>query len=608
MKKFLLLLLMAAGWGVAYAESTKLLEQTFTSSQGSFTIENVTKPEELPSVWEQTSNYGMKATAYYSNKRYATESWLISPEVNLAGYENAQVTINHAISTYFDDVTKEATVWARANGGEWQQMVIATYPTIKSGSFSSFEDLTLDIPSSLQGKKIQVGMCYTSTATKAGTWEIKTFKLEAEEASVQYSAVSTIAEMKALESGSLVKINFDKTNPGYIEYVYPVSAVRSSNPQEAYVRDNSGALLIKDFLPEDRGWHTKAGGALVGEVIGRYEVVNGMPRLVSIEQSKADNMLCLENRTAVDPVNVDVADLIAATWRADFVKLIDVSMKIVAGKYYLTDGTHQVLAENGFAVAGIDLPTNPTGYRYTVTGIVSTNDNAETKLNLLSLEHQNNVVDLFGYTSNSTILSQYDGETLEVYVDRPLQQDQWNTLVLPFSINSVADLLGNLQLAEFSGYNTTTNTLEFTSVQDMVAGKPYLIKPLEAISDVIHMNSVELSNTLTAVTKGTYQFVPVYDPTDLNESDQTLLFLDNTSALSRPAGVKTLGAFQAYFKSDNADASAKITVDGVTTGITLGTLEQTSGVKQLYDLSGRRAGEKPAKGIYVSKGEKHIIK
>lgn len=609
MKKLLIITLLLCWLGQsASAEPTVLLQQTFTSSQGEFTIDNVNVPSGL-NVWERTSSWGMKATGYINSTRYTTESWLLSPVVDLAGYTDATITFNHLITTYFGDVSQEATVWIRTSGAEWQQMVISTYPAITSGNYSSFEDCTLSIPEEFNGKKIQIGFRYTSTTSKAGTWEIKSFSLSAEEQVIDVTPVTSLADLKSLPSGTIVELTFTKTNPGLIEYVYPTSAVRTASNQEAYVRDTHGSVQFKNFLPSDLGWHTQASGALVGKVIAQYELVNGMPRLTSIEQSKADNILCLDNRQAVSPVSISVADLAGDSWRADYVALNAVTIKKQGANYYVTDGTNMVLLANDFNQSAVSFPDRVTGIRFNLTGVVTTTADSASKLSLLSLERLSTIIDLYDYESNSTLISSLDGETIEVYLQRTLQTNQWNTIAIPFNIPNASELLGNIQLAEFSAYDATTYTLQFSTATDIVAGRPYLIKPLEDIPALIHMASVELSNTLTQVSKGTYDFVPVYDPTTLDETDTSLLFLDNTSTLKRPSGNYQLGAFQAYFKSPSADANAKITVDGVATGITLGTITETvkhSG--QWYDTAGRKAPAQPAKGLYVRKGQKQIIK
>ena len=81
-----------------------------------------------------------------------------------------------------------------------------------------------------------------------------------------YPEVTSLTDLKALESGTLAWLSLGRDNPGYIEYAY------DANATEAYVRDNATAVRFYDFLPDDPGWHTHTGGALIGRVLGKYEV------------------------------------------------------------------------------------------------------------------------------------------------------------------------------------------------------------------------------------------------------------------------------------------------------------------------------------------------
>lgn len=151
-------------------------EETFASSQGDFTIDNVKLDEGLSYVWKHdASNKYMKASAYAgSNKE--SESWLISPLVDMTGATNPMLYFSQCINKFFGDVTKEATVWIKEEGGDWAQLTIS-YPEITSGNWSKMTDYTVDIKS-YAGKKVQVAFKYTSSTTAAGTWELKNFKLD----------------------------------------------------------------------------------------------------------------------------------------------------------------------------------------------------------------------------------------------------------------------------------------------------------------------------------------------------------------------------------------------------------------------------------------------
>ena len=117
----------------------------------------------------------MKASAY-NKKNIASESWIVSPTIDMTNCTVAKLSFAHCINKYFGDVTKEATLWIKEVNGEWQQLTI-TYPEIKSNSnWSSFADVELDI-NAYAGKKVIVGFKYISSDTAAGTWEVKNFSV-----------------------------------------------------------------------------------------------------------------------------------------------------------------------------------------------------------------------------------------------------------------------------------------------------------------------------------------------------------------------------------------------------------------------------------------------
>ena len=154
----------------ADAPANAVYFESFTSSIGKFEIKDVKVPKELKCVWEYTSQYKcMKATAYNNPSNYESESWLISPEINLSNVPASYLTFEHA-GGYFGTASEEATVWVSRDGGEWEQLIINKddYPTnwtfISAGNW----DLT-----EYSGSKIRIAFRYTSTLKKAGTWEVR---------------------------------------------------------------------------------------------------------------------------------------------------------------------------------------------------------------------------------------------------------------------------------------------------------------------------------------------------------------------------------------------------------------------------------------------------
>ena len=140
-----------------------------TDGMGLYTIENVNKPDALTEIWVYDSRYGMKATAYDGSTNYASESWLISPEITVAQSQTNYVSFTHA-GQYFGTIANEATLWIReASAQDWEQLTIPNYPN--SWTFINSGDIDI---SKYSGKTVKLGFKYLSTASRAGTWEVGT--------------------------------------------------------------------------------------------------------------------------------------------------------------------------------------------------------------------------------------------------------------------------------------------------------------------------------------------------------------------------------------------------------------------------------------------------
>lgn len=196
-------------------------EETFETSQGDFMIVDEKLGEGLTYVWKHDADHKyMKASAYAgSNKE--SESWLVSPVVDLKDATSPALYFSQCISKYFGDVTKEATVWIKEEGGEWNQLTIE-YPAL-SGNWSKMTDYTVDIKS-YAGKKVQVGFKYTSSTSAAGTWEIKDFKLD-EAVTGPVDPTFTAPETLSVEVGKTAKINVTTNSDGAVTYASSNTAV-----------------------------------------------------------------------------------------------------------------------------------------------------------------------------------------------------------------------------------------------------------------------------------------------------------------------------------------------------------------------------------------------
>lgn len=135
--------------------------ETFSSSFGYFAAD-------ASSVWTHDNSYScLKATS-----SEATEAWTVSPWIDLSEVKGAKLSFLHARNKNVD-LTSLCGVYVKEEGGDWQQLEIATWPT--NWTFVSSGEIDL---SAYAGNKIQIGFKYSSTAAATGTWEIKNLKVE----------------------------------------------------------------------------------------------------------------------------------------------------------------------------------------------------------------------------------------------------------------------------------------------------------------------------------------------------------------------------------------------------------------------------------------------
>ena len=416
--------------------------------------------------------------------------------------------------------------------------------------------------------------------------------------------VTSLTALKALEPGTKAWLTLGRDNPGLIEYVY------DANATEAYVRDNSTAIRFYDFLPDDAGWHTNTNGALIGSVLGEYKVVDGMPEFHHVSASIADSILCLDNwqDASARPIE-NLGDLADDTYRADLVEVKEVGITLSGGQYYLTHGGDQLSLSTRF-IPDNDIPDNLKGRSFNITGILGTTNGGESQLYYTSLHEVVPELALDeSLSTNSTTIGAYNGRNVNVTVSREMVTGTWNTLCLPFEIDEFSDIVSAAKLAALTGFDATTNTLEFTSVSSLEAGVPYLVFPEEDV-DAITIQGTTIDSQLTPVSQGVWEFIGIYDPTTLYAGDTSVLFLGTGNTLYYPNVTNDLKAFRAYFRT-SSDSSANICVDGISTGITTATLDGNDGDGRVYNVSGQFVGTQTRdlpKGVYLRNGNKIIVK
>ena len=144
---------------------------------------DVDKPDELEAVWTESTSYGMVAKAYANNTNYESQSWLVSPSIDLSQVQAAHLCFSHA-GRYFSDIKKDVTLWVLQEESKaaedveafTTQLSIPVYPV----DFTFVESGDIDL-SSYAGSSIRLAFKYKSSTSKAGTYEVQNLRIFTEE-------------------------------------------------------------------------------------------------------------------------------------------------------------------------------------------------------------------------------------------------------------------------------------------------------------------------------------------------------------------------------------------------------------------------------------------
>ncbi|MCH5228451.1 MAG: choice-of-anchor J domain-containing protein [Muribaculaceae bacterium] len=208
-----------------------IYNEPFSTGLGEFTIVDDELPEALTYVWSFDSQYGAKASAYANSMCYAAEAWLVSPAIDLEGYSNVTLSLSHAINkangepvTDFCNVyvgeagTEPSTEWTNISSEiEWPAGDNWTFVDVEGVSLAAFE-----------GKKIQVGFLYSSTAEVAPTWEIKNFLVAGD-----------------ADNGAVEGIDADINAPVYF---YNLQGMKVNNPENGIFIRRQGSKTTKVII------------------------------------------------------------------------------------------------------------------------------------------------------------------------------------------------------------------------------------------------------------------------------------------------------------------------------------------------------------------------
>jgi|GEM_PF-1162497 hypothetical protein len=282
-------------FGSGNTEPVVYIDQPFSDNMDGFTLENVKLPEGSTYIWK-LDNYGyMKASGYVGGKNWDSEGWLISSEVELSADANAVLTFEQAYN-YFSNIAtaaEEGSVNVREKGGQWVKLTVPTLPEKLGWTMVASGDIDL---SAYNGKTIQIGFCYKSTAAKAGTWEVKNVKLMDGVATRSLSTRAAAAAVPTVSKNAIYKYEGSAWSvPGSMLVLQPADYAAMGQ-----TRNNLSGTLPAQLLP------TYLANALPyssedAAVIVAYNYSNGSSTSYRAKQfTKTEGVWVMNNGATVD--------------------------------------------------------------------------------------------------------------------------------------------------------------------------------------------------------------------------------------------------------------------------------------------------------------------
>lgn len=156
----------------------------------------------------------------------------------------------------------------------------------------------------------------------------------------------------------------------------------------------------------------------------------------------------------------------------------------------------------------------------------------------------------------------FEGDACDVQLNRTILGGMYNTICLPFPVNSTMckAIYGNdvelytLGTATISG---DILNLQFDEASDIYQGTPVLIKTSTDIVNPLFEGVTVLTKSADRTDGGAVTFRGTFVSKDFHNGDQVLLLVAN-NMLSYPLSDRTLKGFRAYFEVNNPQASAPI--------------------------------------------------
>lgn len=222
-------------------------------------------------------------------------------------------------------------------------------------------------------------------------------------------------------------------------------------------------------------------------------------------------------------------------------------------------------------------------------------------------------------TLNESATNTIEAKTgVNVTLNRPMNVGRWNTFCVPFSIDAkqIASQFGEgTQIAKF--VDSIDDEIQFTTLtsNEIVAGEPYLVKPINA-ADSYSFTNVSVAAT-DPITKGGGEYISfkgIYNPTDITVGLPANTFAAGIvgNVVKKAVNGSNMKGFRAFFiipEGAGAQSSYMLKIDGTVTSINSINGADVVVNAPVYNLQGQRVdGNNLTPGIYVKAGKKFVVK
>ncbi|MBQ9465954.1 MAG: chitobiase/beta-hexosaminidase C-terminal domain-containing protein [Muribaculaceae bacterium] len=437
------------------------------------------------------------------------------------------------------------------------------------------------------------------------------------------TTVTGIAAFKEVTAGETVRLYLPDSYNARVLHASQTAANASAGTYtyDAYVRDSSGAMLIKGLVTTREMTHDQH---IAGWLMGQYSTASdGNPQLTPDLCQSTDRTHCPwfviadpVSETATEPVAVAATEV--AGHAADWVKVSNV--KVGTTSLTLTNAFNASYNVYNGALVDVSAIATPTAVYPVALGDEPV------------ITH---VVDATqAFVSPSSSISD-----VEVRLAKPFTAGVWTPLTVPFDITEfdgvIMEYIGVQQgdpVTAPSGRQFDAGNMIFEQATSIQAGVPYLVKahdttsgmtfsgvtlsnePAGSVTHTVNVSSTTYNAPRRVSSTDEYTMTGTYSPTSVSTDDNSVKVMTDDGSVGWASALGgSVDGSSAYFTTP-ADQALRIVFDGDSSGTITGINDilaegDAVAVEGTYNLMGvRMTGDwqsLPA-GIYIVNGKKTV--